>query len=262
MDTSFNISRLGKLITIEYYMNSKKILLTLGMLLGICVFYFGIAAVSRSHMDVQFTSTFFFLLLLVFQGYITNICFSEFSSKPKTISLLLVPASNLEKFMAKSVYCMLVFPLIFLLYYLFVMNMGAIYNSWITNTFHLNGSSLEGGLGIAQLYSSIMLIWWFFTAACFLCGAQFFKKRAHTKTFLVVIASFILIAVLVKPIYFLVSGNEGMGIPFLFLAEQIDNKFYSYSFVDEYRYIGHCLTLFVSLYLVVIAWVKFNEKTV
>ncbi len=267
MDTNFNMPRLGKLISNEYYVNNKKILLGLGMMLGIALAYFGIAAVSRVHAGTNFTSTLFFLLILIFQGIMINTCFSEFSSKPKTQTFLLIPASKLEKFVAKFSYCMVIFPLIFLLYHFLVVEMSFIYNGWATKVFHLTDVSGRDGASLERIYRmesvTTMVTVWFFAASAFLCGAQYFKKRSHTKTVLIVLAFIILCVVIIRPFYLLASGHmPTMSVPFLYIGEFIDGKIYSSSFIDVYHYAIHWLGLFVSLYLIVVSWVKFNEKTV
>ncbi|MDR1370559.1 MAG: hypothetical protein LBJ72_10635 [Dysgonamonadaceae bacterium] len=265
MDTTFNIFRFGKLITNEYNVNFKKIILSLGMLLGIAFLFFGIAVISRVPVYLRFASVFFFLVILVFQGYVTGICFSEFSSKPGTLSFFLIPASKLEKFLAKISYCLIIFPLIFLLYHFLVMKMSVAYNSWATETFNLGNDAFSDGITYDTDSIIAKFLIWFLVATTFLCGALFFKKHFRAKTFLALLSAFILMGVLSPVFYFFVSGHmPSMSMPFLMTMESLNNgkEVYAYLLIENYPYCIYGLKLFIGLYLMLVSWVKFNEKTI
>ena len=263
MDISFNGSRFGKLISNEFHVNFKKMAIMLGIMLVLPVVYFTLMSVMGSRADFQSTSLIFFLVILIFQGYITNICFSEFSTKPRTSSFLLVPASGLEKYMVKCLYCIIIFPLIFLIYHYLVVKFSLIYN---TDSGSFDLQRWNAGKENKEVLLS-MLSTWFLAATAYFCGAQFFKKRSETKTFLIGMAILILSMILTPLFYFLVSGHWPSGnFPFMYIAERImvneERRTLTHFFLETDNYMQHWFTLFVSLYFMVISWFKFNEKTV
>ena len=263
MDMSFNASRFGKLIANEFQVNFRKMATMLGILFVIPVVYFALMFSAKFRMDSEVTAVIFFVIILIFQGYITNICFSDFSVKPRTLSFLLVPASSLEKYATKFLYCIIVFPLIFVIYHYLVVKFSVIYNGWGSE------SLLSSGIEMYEKQSVLIsLSLWFFTATAYFCGAQFFKKRSATKTFLTVMSFVILFMILTPLFYFFVSGHfPRFSAPFAMIAEFVPaggetKRVIFHSFLDESYYSAYCFSLFLSLYFMVISWFKFNEKTV
>ena len=261
MDMSFNASRFGKLITNEFQENFRKIAIMLGILFVIPVVFYGLFSFWQKTIDANITSVFFFFIILIFQGYITNICFSDFSVKPRTLSFLLVPASSLEKYATKFLYCIIIFPLIFMIYHYLVVKFNLIYNGW----------GLESFSSRVEMYEKesvlISLSLWFFAATAYFCGAQFFKKRSATKTFLTVMSFVILFMILTPLFYFFVSGHlPKLSVPFAVIAEVVPGgetkRLISHSFLDDSYCSAHWFSLFLSLYFIVVSWFKFNEKTV
>ncbi|MDR3062495.1 MAG: hypothetical protein LBU57_10390 [Dysgonamonadaceae bacterium] len=239
----------------------------IGILLGIVAIYFGINAIGQSQVDLISTAFLLGLVILVFQGLITNIYFSELSSKPQTLSMLLLPASKLEKFTTKSLYCLVIFPIIFALYYWLVLNLTVAYNSWASDVFNLPDRNVVDLMSLNSVFSNkndilfTAVSIWFFAATLFICGVQMFKKSAHIKIFLVYIAFMFLAAYLTKFFYFLISGHSSDTVvfPFLFITEKGGG---SYSLVDDFSFYPQYLCIFIGLYLLVVSWFKFNEKTV
>ena len=266
MDMSFNASRFGKLITNEFQENFRKIAIMLGILFVIPVVYFALMFSAKFRMDSEVTAVIFFVIILIFQGYITNICFSDFSVKPRTLSFLLVPASSLEKYATKFLYCIIIFPLIFMIYHYLVVKFSVVYNEWASETFGL--ASWNSTIEMYEKESVLNLLsMWFFTATAYFCGAQFFKKRSATKTFLTVMSSMILFAILTPLFYFFVSGHlPSSSVPFAVIAEVVTEgetkRMISHSFLEKSYYGAYWFTLFLSLYFIVVSWFKFNEKTV
>jgi len=261
MDMSFNASRFGKLITNEFQENFRKIAIMLGILFVIPVVYFALMFSAKFRMDSEVTAVIFFVIILIFQGYITNICFSDFSVKPRTLSFLLVPASSLEKYATKFLYCIIIFPLIFMIYHYLVVKFNLIYNGWGSESFSSRVEMYEKESVL------ISLSLWFFAATAYFCGAQFFKKRSATKTFLTVMSFVILFMILTPLFYFFVSGHfPSFSAPFAMIAEVVPGgetkRLISHSFLDDSHNGAYWFTLFLSLYFIVVSWFKFNEKTV
>ena len=263
MDMSFNSSRFGKLVSNEFQVNSRKMAIMLGIMLMLPVVFFTLMSFRDIRAGNEFTSIIFFLFILIFQGYITNICFSDFSTKPRTSSFILIPASGLEKYMVKFLFCMIIFPLIFLLYHYLVVGFNSIYDT-ASGSFDMYNWNCYTGEKETIL---VMLSMWFFTATAYFCGAQFFKKRSETKTFLVLMSVFVLFLILTPLFYFIVSGHwSGGSFPFLVISETMmvneKRELFVHFFMETSNYTLHWFALFVSLYFIVISWFKFNEKTV
>lgn len=268
MNTTFDIQRFWKLVCNEYHVQLKKSLLMMGFLLGIPVIYFGIGGINHDLISLGSTFALFFCVILIFQGLITSVYFSEFSSKPRSISFLLTPASKIEKFAAKSLYCLVVFPALFACYCWLVLELNIIYNLWLCDTLELQYKDPDFQRHFFDLrYSfpdiktmSHLISVWFFAVASFLCGAQVFKKLVHIKTFLIFFVFMFLMTFLTKLLYYFASGHSAyIYVPFFFISEKSVGN---YSFIDDFPYFIQCLLIFTGLYLIVVSWFKFNEKTV
>ncbi len=265
MDTTFNIHRFGKLFCNEYKLNLKKLIFLLGALLGIPVLYFGFFFSMNESVQINSTITFFFLAILGSQGQITNIHFSEFSSRSHTLSYLMIPGSKLEKFASKFVCCLIVPPILFALYFCFVVKLNMVYNTWVTDAFNLNHDILRDEKQLDYFFNNVPVLLMFYaicflSAVSFLCGSLTFKKRALLKTFLGVITFVIVSGFVLWVFYYMVSGHTtNMLFPYVFIAEK---GVRGYAFMVSWEYYLHFLVSFLALYLIVVSWFKFNEKTV
>ncbi len=266
MNITFNFNRFTKLFANEWLLNARKIMFFWTAMIGLAVLYFGMCAMTASLAYASDTLIFSYFLVLVFQGFIISIHFNEFSSKTKTQVLLLQPASQTETFMAKFVITMVVYPILALFYIYFVVEMAEIYTHWAVIAFEKQEAfsyyyRAHWSLSDLTEYELWMyLSGWLFAASAFLSGVTIFKKMYMIKTYVVWILFLFLLIPVTRYFYFFVSWElPEIYVPLLAIGVKDENDF---SLVETYPYFPCFLSLLVSIFLILIARVKYNEKII
>lgn len=236
------------------------------MILGALYFIFNITLGEK--IDVFGT---FLLLLFAFwiiQGLYTGVVFGEFSSKARTQQLLVLPALKAEIFWSKFLSSFVVFPVFYVLYALLVLKLGIEYNKWIAYAtdypeeyirYHTLQEFWNSNEFNEKIINQAFVFLTVFFASCVLWGVMTFKKLAFLKSvaywfFVILFSWFALIF-----IYFIISGNYTWScFPFVVIEEDRGAA----EIFEWYPNLVWIILSAISLILIVISRIKFNEKTI
>lgn len=127
----FNITRLGLLMRMELRKNFKGILITLFVIFGILFIGFVIDNVFNSYSVYDAHNSAYAVFLLLGGFIFSSMSFSDLSSPLKRSIYLMLPASNLEKFLAgwliSCVGWIVLFTLLFIPHTLFINSIGSLF---------------------------------------------------------------------------------------------------------------------------------------
>ena len=269
MNTTFNFSRFLKVLSNEWRLNLKKMLLFWGGMIVITVIYFAFYRYGKEDIILKNnTFTLAFFLMCIFQGFYLQIYFREFSSKTKTQALLLLPASRNETFWAKFLLGVILYLLIFSAYLFIVIRWNGMHNDWIME---LEKYSLDDWkykyfqnyqmLLINRWAKLILFLFWIFSISAYLFGNMTFKKWAVFKSLVfwfIVVMGLILVT---YSIYALFTGTwPSSAIPGIVITY---DKYYAGCFIFQiYPELLYGLGILICLALIVISRIKYNEKTI
>ena len=271
MNTTFNFSRFFKVLSNEWRLNIKKMLLFWGCMMIIAVLYFFL----WGHMDpdmVNKTETFgiSFFLMCILQGFYLQIYFHEFSSTTKTQALLLLPASRNEIFWAKFLLGIILYLVLFSACIFILLKWNGIYNDWVME---LKKYPLDDWRYVNfQRYQTITLdlmsklilfLVWLFSSAAYLFGIVSFKKLAAFKSlalwFIVVIGLILITCV----VYALFAGVWPIfAIPGIVIVTDGIQHSVECDISRMYPELLYGLGIFICLVLLCISRIKYNEKTI
>lgn len=103
MNNTFDIKRFGLLMKRQWLELGKIYLISLGILAGVIIGFYGIFTFGNSsvqnNLELNFREPLFILLGILFLTITANTHFSQLGQKPKLIVELMIPASTLEKFL-------------------------------------------------------------------------------------------------------------------------------------------------------------------
>jgi hypothetical protein len=268
MNTAFDFSRFLKVLSNEWRLNLKKMLLFWGGIIIITILYFVLHRVGQNMMMIpkNITLGLSFFLMCISQGFYLQLYYHEFSSKGKTQALFLLPASRSETFWAKFLLSIVLYLILFSTYILTVLKFNEIYNEWVRETinFSLDDPRIKNFESFQTLYIdlTIMLMFflvWLFSASAYLLGIISFKKQSALKSLalcFVVIMSLVLITCIV---YFLFTGVwPSIAVPGIV----IDTKGDYYAIFQMYPGLLYSFGIFICLTLIFISRIKYNEKTI
>jgi hypothetical protein len=125
MSSTFSFSRLGKLITKQFFENSRLYIFSVLALLGILslVFAFWIAAGGDDYHE-EVTYIIFLFGLFITGTVFASISFNMLGSKDKGIYWLAVPATHLEKLICIIFYSTIVFTVVYCLCFFLIKFIG------------------------------------------------------------------------------------------------------------------------------------------
>jgi hypothetical protein len=268
MNTTFNYNRFLKVLSNEWRLNIKKMLLFWGgMVVGAIVYFLFFGYYKKDLIEVETTFItilfFFFILQCIYIQYY----FNEFSSKKKTQALLLLPASRTETFWAKFLLGVILCVLLLAVYSFFVLKWNRIQNDWIIE--YLKMDNWEGNnyekyqkIKYDKAYMLILFIVWIFSTSVYLLGILSFKKLAPLKT---LVSGFIVIMGLqyiTRVVYGLFTGvwSNLVVFPGIYIGHSKSN--YICALDEAYPYLMFSIALFICLAMIGIARIKYNEKTI
>ncbi len=258
MNIAFNFKRFLKLYLNEWLVNGKKIFFFWLSLISLAFFFFGMCALNETTFNLNGLFVMVYIVLLIFQGIIISIHFGEFTSKTKTQAWLLQPASQNETFMAKTMITMVIYPVMAIIFMQVFLHAAHFYNVWAAKAFELYSNLSK--ISIEWYQISLFLFIWLFVASAFLSGVTIFRKLYMIKVFLVLLLYILLLMPITRFFYFFVSGDfPETYIPFISISEKNGSYF---SLEELYPYFYHCILFIMSVFMLVIARVKYNEKTI
>ena len=267
MDTTFNFNRFLKVLSNEWRLNWMKMASFWGVATILATIVFVVHFFDGS--DLVNRPNFLGLPLILaplLQGMYLQFYFNEFSSKKKTQALLLLPASQNETFWAKFLLSVVVYILL-VVFYIWVMLEGSkMLNVWLWENgvaemhpalyFELRQDLMFGELG--TFYKILSLIW-IFSVPAYLIGLFTFKKNPIFTSFILWIVVIVLLGYLICTVYFLFTGVFPSFASIGIIFGINDDVIVLYSMYPNLM-IG--AVIFISLALMVIARVKYNEKTI
>ena len=284
MNTTFDFSRFLKVLSNEWRLNIKKMLLFWGCMIIIAVLYFFLFGhVERGMIPKKSTFGLLFFLACILQGFYLQIYYREFSSKTKTQALLLLPASRNETFWVKFLLGVLLYLIIFSAYIFIVIQWNEIHNNWIKelNIYPADDWRYRGlfedyqTLRYNLMTKLLLFLVWLFSASAYLYGLVSFKKLAAFKSlafWFIIVAGLWLITCI---IYALFTGVWTLAaFPGITIAADMGCAHYLAQYQIHSRGSANCtissmypeflygVGIFICLALIFISRIKYNEKTV
>jgi len=274
MNTNSNFSRFLKVLSNEWRLNLKKMLLFWGGIFIITVLYFALLWITESMIMKSLAFGFSFFFLCILQGFYLQNYFHEFSSKTKTQALLLLPASRNETFWAKFTLGVILYILLALAYTFIVLKWAGIHNDWMREMQEMQGLSNDWLVNnFENLYQTltidlgtklVLFLVWLFSASAYLFGNILFKKRPTFKTLAFWFIVGIGLWLVTRIVYFLFTG---VWPTFAFSGIAIViNPTYCNSIecviYEMYPEFWYGFGVFICLALIFISRIKYNEKTI
>jgi len=197
MNNTFNINRFGLLLKRQWLDFGKIYLISFGVLIGVLALFYSISLTDNnlkylSSNTLSFRFPLFLITGFLFVSIIANSYFMHLGQKPKAIINILVPASNIEKFLCAIFYTLIIgIPSYLLCFYLIDLS----FISSVRATHTLTGSytdyqgkkvvidyltyffSTETVKNFSQFYYVPLLI-----NSVFLLGSIFFQNFHYIKT--------------------------------------------------------------------------------
>ena len=271
MNTTFNFSRFLKVLSNEWRLNIKKMLLFWGAILIVTILYFVFFMFVNQFMILK-TTTFAwsFFLMCILQGFYLQIYFGEFSSKTKTQALLLLPASRNETFWAKFLLGIILYLAVFSAYLWIVIKWNGIHNDWIKESKNFPPDFWKQDyyqrcqtIAIDSMTGLWFFLTWLFSSSAYLFGMMSFKKLAVLKSLVFWFMVALGLVLITYIIFALFTGVwPALAIPGLVIATDIygHGDCVLYQIYPELWYC--CGLLFICLALIFISRIKYNEKTI
>ncbi len=206
MNSILNPKRFLHLILNELVSNYKAILIAIGSVFGVLLII-NVASVG-SYKEWNFNLVFYPLVLFIGGFVVSSMAFSELFIKPRNIHYLSLPASSVEKLLAKLLLTTVGYILISLVLY----EVFTLIASGITNIFF--------GIGHPVFNPFHPLIWkmirlYIITQSVIFFGSVYFKKLALIKTMLALSAFGTAISILAGIIFRIVFAHYFKGMSFI-----------------------------------------------
>ena len=269
MNTTFNFSRFLKILSNEWRLNLKKMLLFWGGMIVITILYFALFwYVQKDIISKETTFRLVFFLMCILQGFYLQNYYHEFSSKTKTQALLLLPVSRNETFWAKFLLGVILYLVIASAYLFIVVKWNGIHNDWMMELKKIplddwrfrhrdyqSYQTLSFELTAKLIYFLIGL----FSTSAYLFGMMTFKKWAAFKSLVFWLMVVMGLVWVTCSIYALFTGVwPKTAIPGLIIV--LDTA--DCATFHMYPELLYGLGIFICLALIVIARIKYNEKTI
>jgi len=209
MNNIFSLKRFGMLMgkhTAEHYKSylmSAAVLTGLMAIIGGFIFYVSNGDVPPKFQFAIFTVPYLFCGLIF-----TSVVFADYGDRKRSIPLLTLPASNLEKYLVAWIFSFVIFQMVFLIaFYTIDYSLLTVYKGYN-----------KGQIELLNFFAPGYDFWRIFFAYAFLhsisfFGAIFFNKNHFVKTVLALFVVGLVFTLLNKPIADLVFGFEVVKAP-------------------------------------------------
>ncbi len=267
MKQGFDTKRFFRLFYNDFVLNRKEYTWTAFTLIALTIIFFlaHILDGDTIYLKDLFVISFFFLIVL--QAAYPTFIWRDFTSKKRTTSLLTLPANKSEIFSQKLIFSLILFPLIYCLYALLIMKLAVEYNHLIgiiMNWEHYKGETLFSFFSDLSDYDyreySIFFCFWIFFGAAAFWGGTTFKKLSLFKN----VAFWFIFAILLWFISILfrlfITGEYEPDILPFFIYD--GGAYHDVCTIDFLPHFHLYLVAFVSLFLLIISYFKFREKTI
>ena len=206
MSSTFSLSRLGKLITKQFFENSRLYLFSVLALFGLLalVFTFWISAAGPNYHEEQ-TYMIFVFGLFISGSIFASMSFNMLGSKDKGIYWLSIPATHLEKLICTIFYTTLVFTLAYCMCFFVVKSIALYFLTAFIEKHPGNSYSeiqdYEQGFAAGIKY---FLYLYFAVQSLYLLGSVYFSRYSFVIT--TVVGSAIIFAV----VYYIIQIQQSM----------------------------------------------------
>lgn len=184
MTSSFSFSRLGKLITKQFYENAKLYLFSVLAIFGLLALIFSfwvLAGGSAYHEEV--TWIIFGLGLLIAGSIFASMSFSMLSSKDKGLYWLGVPATHFEKLVCTILFTTVFFTLAYCLCFFAVKSLAILFLEGFMKTHpgtsYTKMQDYQHGFGAAIKY---FIYGYFAVQSLYLLGSVYFSRYSFVIT--------------------------------------------------------------------------------
>ncbi len=258
MGNNFSFFRLGKLFANEFLVNQRRYLYLWGGVVAAAVIYLaGVVSMGRNPLVVEVAAFVCAMVLGVMQLNVIVMHFGDVRKKARLQSLLMLPATSSEKYVAKFIWSVIVYPVMGLSFFLLFSKaaidcshlMGGVYPTNFSSWIDWN----EYSKSIFLMFVSI----WFFAVSALLLGNMVFRKAVAAKVAIVLVVAGFLISPVMSFFYFLGSGHLPASVnPFQISDHGVDVALFVTPEATTWGLFALGLTMLV------ISKIRFNEKTV
>ena len=242
----------------DWALNYKKYLLMATVLVALVAVLFGIYALTGARVEMMLIQVLGAVGLFVFQGIHASLIWSDFSSKPRRIAFLALPAKQSEVFIQKLISNFVLFPVLFIVFWISVLHLALLYNT----LFHSSSDSVFSLITFSakSLYVfKITIASYFACSALFFFGATRFKRLAIPKIFAAAFVSLFCLWPVAILLRFIITGKYNtMIVPLIAYVDKFSGVLVE-SICPNFTilFLG-----FLSLSLIVISYVQYKEKTI
>ncbi|MDR0233085.1 MAG: hypothetical protein LBI82_13375 [Dysgonamonadaceae bacterium] len=268
MNTTFNFSRFLKVLSNEWQLNFKKILLFWSGIIIMTVIYFAIARYIEEMTPKYETFCSLFFFTCVLQGFYLQFYFREFSSKNKTQALLLLPASRNETFWAKFLLGVVLYVIVFSAFIFIAIKWNGIQNDWIKGLKNISLSEAEykdyQTIDLNSTTKFALSLVWLFSISIYLFGVTLFKKQPILKTWglwFIIAMGLLLVTRVVFLLFTGIWTSHAMFGGVISVKSGLRLK-YGCDISEIYPEFLFGFIIFICLALILISRVKYNEKTI
>ena len=210
MNNTFNLQRFGLLLSKQTKENARTYLLSLAVLAAILFSFMSFVTYTNAqYLGPHLQATFYLVFKILSGAMFTSIIFNEYGNKRKSIPLLTLPVSNLERYLVSWVYSYIFFQIIYTICFyvvdfsvLSIANLTAAEKNAVVNIITIEDSKFYPGLMIFTFIHSV-----------FFLGAIFFQNLHFIKTGFVFFGSVLGIILLNAPLLKLTFGDAAQFSP-------------------------------------------------
>jgi hypothetical protein len=258
MNNTFSIKRIGLLYRQYYFLNDKKLFLTLGATVGLIVAIHTFTHIVKlGHLNTVNPQYFMIVFLFCFIGGTllwTGYAFPGFRTKEKCFNYLTVPASTSEKFVFELINRLILFIVVFpAIYWCFTNLVTWSFHQYVPEyvNYKFSYSFPKPSLSVREIVLIVSLCFLIFTIS--FAGASYFKTLPIVKTIVVV---FVLVCVYALYVYLVV---EKLGLK---QYNPANDRILFMRSADDAKLAGIFAAITANLFLLAISFFRLKEKEV
>lgn len=260
MNNTFDLQRFGLLLAKHTKENARTYLLSVAVLAAIlCSFLTFVTYASDGYLGPHLQATFYLIFKILSGAMFTSVVFSDYGSKKKSIPLLTLPVSNLERYLVSWIYSYLIFQVLYTMCFylvdfsvLSIANLTSVEKNVVVNIITIEDSKFYPGLMIFTFVHSV-----------FFLGAIFFRNLHFIKTGFVFFGGILGIILLNAPLLRIIFGENALfSPPFNSIRIMEGNNGVSLDPAQGTELIPWVLIMVMSLILWTAAYFKLKEKEV
>lgn len=271
MNNTFDFNRFSLLVKRQWIENKRLFLMAILALLGLGIVGYTLSTNWNNGQISEAIQVLFFMGGLFFAGTLfTNYIFKDFADKNSTTHFLMTPSSHLEKLLSGSIYCFIIFPIVFLIIYFaidyfFVGFANSFHHDLVTKNLIRDGTWKDNNIFYKQLSANPKTFLqqltgtWLITQSVMIIGTVMFTRWAYIKTAFISLAFIIALGFIANYVFDFMIGK---------LDEQAAAKSHNfYLLIKPTKDLMANITIICLKYvftpiLLLIAYFKLKEKQV